>query len=58
MITNAKILENAWADFILICTNTMHKMAGDIEKSISIPIIHIADGTAVKIKDFWMKCER
>ena len=36
----------------------MHKMAGDIEKSISIPIIHIADGTAVKIKEFWMKCER
>lgn len=39
-------LENAGADFLLICTNTMHKVADQIEASIHIPIIHIADATA------------
>lgn len=42
----AKILEKAGADFILICTNTMHKVAPQIQKQIRIPIIHIADATA------------
>ena len=39
-------LETAGADFIVICTNTMHKVAPQIETRISIPIIHIADATA------------
>ena len=39
-------LEKAGADFIVICTNTMHKVAPEIEKHISIPIIHIAEATA------------
>jgi aspartate racemase len=42
----AKGVEAAGADFLLICTNTMHKVAPEIEKEISIPILHIADATA------------
>lgn len=39
-------LEKAGADFIVICTNTMHKVAVEIQENISIPIIHIAEATA------------
>lgn len=49
MIDAAKQLEKANADLLVICTNTMHKMAKDIEKNISIPLIHIADETAKEI---------
>ena len=42
----AENLEKAGADFIVICTNTMHKVAPQIQKRISIPILHIADATA------------
>lgn len=42
----AKRLEIAGADFIVICTNTMHKVAAKIQKHISVPIIHIAEATA------------
>lgn len=42
----AKKLEAAGAEFIIICTNTMHKVVPQIEERISIPIIHIADATA------------
>jgi aspartate racemase len=42
----AKDIESANADFLLICTNTMHKVAPDIQKDINIPILHIADATA------------
>ena len=42
----AQSVESAGADFLLICTNTMHKVAQQIEKSISIPLLHIADATA------------
>jgi aspartate racemase len=34
------------ADFLLICTNTLHKLASQIEQVITIPILHIADATA------------
>ena len=47
ILSNAsKNIEAAGADFLLICTNTMHKVAPIIEKSINIPILHIADATA------------
>lgn len=49
MINAAKNLENGKADFLLICSNTMHKMAEDVEKSVNIPLLHIADTTAEKI---------
>lgn len=39
-------IEKAGADFLLICTNTMHKIAPEIESNIQIPILHIADATA------------
>lgn len=39
-------LEKAGADFVLICTNTMHKVVPEVQKNISIPIIHIAEATA------------
>lgn len=42
-------VEKAGADFLLICTNTMHKVAPQIEANISIPILHIADATAQKL---------
>lgn len=45
LIENAKSIEKAGADFLIICTNTMHKIAPEIEKNINIPILHIADAT-------------
>jgi aspartate racemase len=42
----AQDIESANADFLVICTNTMHKVAPQIKKNISIPILHIADATA------------
>lgn len=42
----AKSVELAGADFVLLCTNTMHKVAAEIEQAISIPLLHIADATA------------
>lgn len=42
----AKNIESAGADFLLICTNTMHKVAPQIEDAINIPLLHIADATA------------
>ena len=43
-------LEQAGADYIVICTNTMHKVAPYIQKKINIPIIHIAETTAEALK--------
>ncbi len=48
-------LEKAGANCIAICTNTMHKIAPQIEKKISIPIIHIAQATADEIKNAKLK---
>ena len=45
----AQSLEKAGADFIVLCTNTMHKVFQSIEEKISIPILHIADATANQI---------
>lgn len=42
-------LERAGADFILICTNTMHKVAPQIQNHISIPVLHIAEATAAEL---------
>ncbi len=46
----ASSLEKAGADFIVICTNTMHKVVDYMEEKISVPILHIADATANQIK--------
>jgi aspartate racemase len=49
MLNFAQKLEGAGADFIVICTNTMHKMAEEVENNTNIPLLHIADATAEKI---------
>ena len=46
----AQSIETGGADFLLICTNTMHIVAPQIEEKISIPLLHIADATAEHIK--------
>lgn len=48
----AENIEAAGADFILICTNTMHKVAPQIASKIQIPIIHIADAAADELEQF------
>ena len=50
LVEAAQALEKAGADFIVICTNTMHKVAPDISERIHIPILHIADMTAIALK--------
>jgi aspartate racemase len=50
MAQSAYSLQLAGADFIILCTNTMHKLATEIEAKIQIPFLHIADATATAIK--------
>ena len=50
MIDAAQRVERGGADFIVLCTNTMHKLAAEIQASVEIPILHIADATADAIK--------
>lgn len=51
MIVAAQNTERAGADFVVFCTNTMHKVADEVQKNINIPILHIADVTARKIRE-------
>lgn len=50
MIESARSLKASGADFVVICSNTMHKMAEDIEREADIPLLHIADATALAIR--------
>ena len=50
MIAAARNVENGGADFVIICTNTMHKMADEVQRHVRIPLLHIADATAESIK--------
>jgi len=50
MIEAARSLERGGADFVIICTNTMHKLYDAVQNKISIPMLNIADATAEKIK--------
>ena len=50
MVQSALRLEKGAADFILICCNAMHKIAEQIQNSIEVPLIHIADATAEAVK--------
>ncbi|WP_187993136.1 aspartate/glutamate racemase family protein [Vibrio harveyi] len=45
----AKSVEAGGADFILICTNTMHKVADQIQQAVNVPLVHIADTTAEQL---------
>lgn len=47
----AQKVEAAGADFLLICTNTMHKVAPEIAAAVNIPLLHLADATAQKLVD-------
>jgi len=51
----AQSLQAAGADFIVLCTNTMHKVADAIESAVNIPLFHIADPTAQEIKKTGLK---
>lgn len=55
MVAAGKRLEAGGADFIVICTNTMHKMADEVAAEVSIPLVHIADATAEEIKRLGIK---
>jgi amino-acid racemase len=50
MIDAARRLERGGADFVLICTNTMHRMAAEVRAAVDIPLLHIADPTAVRVQ--------
>ena len=47
----ARRIERAGADFLLICTNTMHKVADEVAASIDIPLLHLADATASRASE-------
>ena len=50
MTAAARSLEAGGADFVVLCTNTMHKVADEMQAGINIPLLHIADPTAQQIK--------
>ncbi len=50
MIDAARSLERGGADFVIICTNTMHKLYDQVQTAIEIPMLNIADATAARIK--------
>jgi len=50
LANSARALEHAGADFLVLCTNTMHRVAPAIENGVTIPLLHIADATAAQIK--------
>ena len=50
LVKAAHSLEAAGADFMLICTNTMHKVAPEVQKAVTIPLLHIVDAAAEALK--------
>jgi aspartate racemase len=54
MIESALQVQVAGADFLIICTNTMHRMAEEVRAALHIPLLHIADATAARIKPVGM----
>ena len=50
MVRAARTLEGAGAEAIVICANTMHQLAPDIEAAVRLPILHIADAAAAAVK--------
>src|SRR3972149_5544022 len=50
MIDAGRALAKSGADFIVICTNTMHKMAAELEETVGLPVLHIVDPTAERVK--------
>ena len=52
----SKAVEAAGADFLVLCTNTMHKVAEPLEAAVSIPLLHIADATAQVLQQQGITC--
>jgi aspartate racemase len=50
LVAAARAVERAGADFLVLCTNTMHKVAPQLEAAVAIPLLHIADATAMRVK--------
>jgi len=55
MIDAGTRLKNGGADFIVICTNTMHKTAEAVENQVGIPLLHIADAAATEVKKMGLR---
>jgi aspartate racemase len=55
MVEAAQRLERGGADFLVICTNTMHRMADEVQTAVGIPLLHIADPTAERIRAAGMR---
>lgn len=51
LASEARRLESAGADFLVLCTNTMHKVADAIEGSVAIPLVHLGDVTAAAVHE-------
>ena len=49
MVEAARQVQAGGADFVLLCTNTMHKLADEVQQAISIPLVHVADATGQAI---------
>lgn len=56
LAADARALEAAGAQLVLLCTNTMHRVAPAIEAALSVPFLHIADATAVAIERAGVRC--
>jgi aspartate racemase len=50
MVEAARRVERAGADFVMICSNTMHRMADEVARAVDVPLLHIADATAAAIR--------
>lgn len=49
LVAAAQAVQRAGADFLVLCTNTMHKVAPEIERAVPLPLLHIADPTAERV---------
>lgn len=56
LLDAAQKLEKAGADIVLICTNTMHKLAAEVQAGIQVPLLHIVDATAAKVAEAQVRC--
>jgi aspartate racemase len=55
LVDAAQRLERAGAEALMICANTMHRMAGEVEAAVDVPLIHVADATAAAISSARVK---
>jgi aspartate racemase len=56
MIDAAQRVERGGADLLIICSNTMHRMADEVQAAVTIPLLHIADPTAAQVRQAGLKC--